>query len=110
MSALPDVTESTFPVLVLGSDKPVLVDFWAPWCGPCRMLSPIVEKVSNDMGDRVRFLKMNTDENPSTAGKYGISGIPALLLYKGGEVVDRIVGFVPEQQVRQFLDKHLAAA
>jgi thioredoxin 1 len=110
MSALPDVTDSTFPVLVLGSDKPVLVDFWAPWCGPCRMLSPIVEKVSNDMGDRVRFLKMNTDENPSTAGKYGISGIPALLLYKGGEVVDRIVGFVPEQQVRQFLDKHLAAA
>jgi thioredoxin 1 len=110
MSALPDVTESTFPVLVLGSDKPVLVDFWAPWCGPCRMLSPIVEKVSKDMGDRVRFLKMNTDENPSTAGKYGISGIPALLLYKGGEVVDRIVGFVPEQQVRQFLDKHLAAA
>jgi thioredoxin 1 len=110
MSALPDVTESTFPVLVLGSDKPVLVDFWAPWCGPCRMLSPIVEKVSKDMGDRVRFLKMNTDENPSTAGKYGISGIPALLLYKGGEVVDRLVGFVPEQQVRQFLDKHLAAA
>jgi thioredoxin 1 len=110
MSALPDVTESTFPVLVLGSDKPVLVDFWAPWCGPCRMLSPIVEKVSKDMGDRVRFLKMNTDENPSTAGQYGISGIPALLLYKGGEVVDRIVGFVPEQQVRQFLDKHLAAA
>jgi thioredoxin 1 len=110
MSALPDVTESTFPVLVLGSDKPVLVDFWAPWCGPSRMLSPIVEKVSKDMGDRVRFLKMNTDENPSTAGQYGISGIPALLLYKGGEVVDRIVGFVPEQQVRQFLDKHLAAA
>jgi thioredoxin 1 len=110
MSALPDVTESTFPVLVLGSDKPVLVDFWAPWCGPCRMLSPIVEKVSKDMGDRVRFLKMNTDENPSTAGQYGISGIPALLLYKGGEVVDRIVGFVPEQQVRQFLDKHLTAA
>ncbi|MBV8298385.1 MAG: thioredoxin [Candidatus Eremiobacteraeota bacterium] len=110
MSALPDVTESTFTSLVLGSDKPVLVDFWAPWCGPCRMLSPIVEKVSKDMGDRVVFLKMNTDENPSTAGKYGISGIPALLLYKGGEVVDRIVGFVPEQHVRQFLDKHLAAA
>jgi thioredoxin 1 len=110
MSALPDVTESTFENLVLGSDKPVLVDFWAPWCGPCRMLSPVVEKVSRDMGDRIRFLKMNTDENPSTAGKYGISGIPALLLYKGGEVVDRIVGFVPEQQVRQFLDKHQAAA
>ena len=110
MSALPDVTESTFTTLVLGSDKPVLVDFWAPWCGPCRMLSPVVEKVSKDMGDRVRFLKMNTDENPSTACKYGISGIPALLLYKGGEVVDRLVGFVPEQQVRQFLDKHLAAA
>ena len=110
MSALPDVTESTFPTLVLGSDKPVLVDFWAPWCGPCRMLSPIVEKVASQLGDRTRFLKMNTDENPSVAGKYGISGIPCLILFKGGEAVDRIVGFVPEQTIKQMLDKHLAAA
>ncbi len=110
MSALPDVTESTFPAQVLGSDKPVLVDFWAPWCGPCRMLSPVVEKVAGQLGDRVTFLKLNTDENPSVTGQYQIAGIPALILFKGGKPVDRIVGFVPEQTIRQMLDKHLAVA
>ena len=110
MSALPDVTQSTFPIIVLGSDKPVLVDFWAPWCGPCRMLSPVVEKVAGQLGDRVRFVKMNTDENPNIAGEYQISGIPALVLFKGGQAVDRIVGFVPESTIKSMLEKHLAAA
>ena len=110
MSALPDVTESTFPAQVLGSDKPVLVDFWAPWCGPCRMLSPVVEKIAGQLGDRVSFVKLNTDENPSISGTYGISGIPCLILFKGGQAVDRIVGFVPENTIKQMLDKHLAAA
>jgi thioredoxin 1 len=110
MSALADVTQSTFSTEVLGADKPVLVDFWAPWCGPCRMLSPVVEKVAGQLGDRVSFVKLNTDENPQIAGDYQVSGIPCLILFKGGKVVDRIVGFVPEQHIRQMLDKHLAAA
>lgn len=110
MSALPDVTQATFQSNVLGSPKPVLVDFWAPWCGPCRMLSPVVEKIAGQLGDRVSFVKLNTDENPSLAGQYGVSGIPCLILFKGGQAVDRIVGFVPEQQIRSMLDKHLAAA
>lgn len=110
MSALPDVTESNFPTTVLGADKPVLVDFWAPWCGPCKMLAPVVEKVAGQLTGRVEFVKLNTDENPSLAGQYGVSGIPCLILFKGGKVVDRIVGFVPEQQIRSMLDKHLAAA
>jgi thioredoxin 1 len=110
MSALADVTQSTFSTQVLGADKPVLVDFWAPWCGPCRMLSPVVEKVAGQLGDRVTFVKLNTDENPQIAGDYQVSGIPCLILFKGGKAVDRIVGFVPEQHIRQMLDKHLAAA
>ena len=110
MSALADVTQSTFSTEVLGADKPVLVDFWAPWCGPCRMLSPVVEKVAGQLGDRVSFVKLNTDENPQIAGDYQVSGIPCLILFKGGKAVDRIVGFVPEQHIRQMLDKHLAAA
>jgi thioredoxin len=110
MSALPDVTQSTFPTQVLASDKPVLVDFWAPWCGPCRMLSPVVEKVAGLLGDRVGFVKLNTDENPSIAGEYQVSGIPCLILFKGGVAVDRIVGFVPENTIKSMLDKHLAAA
>ncbi len=110
MSALPDVTQSTFPTQVLGSDKPVLVDFWAPWCGPCKMLSPVVEKVAGKYGDRVGFAKLNTDENPSLAGSLGISGIPTLILFKGGKAVDRIVGFVREGEITSMLDKHLAAA
>jgi thioredoxin 1 len=110
MSALPDVSQATFQNQVLGADKPVLVDFWAPWCGPCRMLAPVVEKLAGQLGDRVSFVKLNTDENPTIAGQYGVSGIPCLILFKGGQAVDRIVGFVPEQQIRSMLDKHLAAA
>ena len=110
MSALPDVSQSTFATEVLGSDKPVLVDFWAPWCGPCKMLSPVIEKVAGQLGDRMSFVKLNTDENPNIAGSYGVSGIPCLILFKGGQAVDRIVGFVPEKHITDMLSKHLGAA
>ncbi|HYZ16252.1 MAG TPA: thioredoxin [Candidatus Acidoferrum sp.] len=110
MSALPAVSQSTWATEVLQSDKPVLVDFWAPWCGPCKMLSPVIEKIAGQLGDRITFVKLNTDENPSLAGQYGVSGIPCLILYKNGQPVDRIVGFVPEAMIRSMLDKHLAAA
>jgi thioredoxin 1 len=108
MSALPDVSQSNFDSEVLGSDKPVLVDFWAPWCGPCRMLSPVVEKVATAQSDKAKFVKLNTDENPSIAGQYQVSGIPCLILFKGGQVVDRIVGYVPENVITTMLSKHVA--
>ncbi|MBV8150676.1 MAG: thioredoxin [Candidatus Eremiobacteraeota bacterium] len=109
MSALPEVSQTTFSNEVLQSDKPVLVDFWAPWCGPCRMLAPIVEKVA-EKNTGVKFVKLNTDENPTLAGQYHVSGIPCLILFKGGQVVDRIVGYVPEAAIASMLAKHAAAA
>lgn len=109
MSALPDVTQTNFESEVLKSSDPVLVDFWAPWCGPCRMLSPVVEKVAQKFAGKAKFVKMNTDENPSLAGHYGISGIPCLILFKGGQAVDRIVGYVPENTIATMVSKHIAA-
>lgn len=110
MSALPDVNGNSFAKDVLQSEKPVLIDFWAPWCGPCRMLAPVVEKVAGSMSDRITFMKLNTDENPSLAGEYQVSGIPCLILFKGGKPVDRIVGFVNESAITSMLQKHLTAA
>ncbi|HTX58375.1 MAG TPA: thioredoxin [Verrucomicrobiae bacterium] len=108
MSALADVNQNNFENEVLKSDQPVLVDFWAPWCGPCRMLSPVVEKIASANSGKVKFVKMNTDENPSIAGQYQVSGIPCLILFKGGEAVDRIVGYNPENVITSMLGKHVA--
>ena len=109
MSALPEVTQNTFQSDVLQSDKPVLVDFWAPWCGPCRMLAPIVEKLASRTSN-VKFVKLNTDENPNLAGQYHVSGIPCLILFKDGQEVDRIVGYVPENAIASMIAKHAVAA
>lgn len=107
MSAIPEVSQATFKEQVLNSTQPVLVDFWAPWCGPCKMLAPVVEKVAAAHAGKAKFVKLNTDDNPSLAGQYQVSGIPSLILFKNGQAVDRIVGYVSEQTIASMLSKHL---
>lgn len=99
-----DVTDSTFEQDVLKASNPVLVDFWAPWCGPCRMVAPIVEELADEYAGKVDFYKLNTDDNPNTSVTYGIRSIPTLLVFKDGEPVGQIVGFRPKSDLKQRLD------
>lgn len=107
MSNVKDITDSSFDAEVLRATGPVLVDFWAPWCGPCKMMAPVIDSVAGKYADRVKIVKLNTDENPKTAGQYQISGIPTMLLFKSATVLDRLVGYVPEGNLTKFLDKHV---
>jgi thioredoxin 1 len=90
------VTDQSFASDVLGSDSPVLVDFWAEWCGPCRMIAPALEEIAGELGDQVTIAKLNIDENPDTPGRYGVRGIPTMLLFKGGQPVAQKVGAAPQ--------------
>jgi thioredoxin 1 len=101
------VTDQSFGTEVLQSDKPVLVDYWAEWCGPCKMIAPILDEVSKDYDGRVQIAKMNVDENREIPGKYGIRGIPTLMLFKGGELAATKVGALNKSQLTAFLDGHL---
>lgn len=102
-------TDAGFDKDVLNSDVPVLVDFWAEWCGPCRMMSPTVDAIANDYEGRLRVGKLNVDENSKTAARYQVRGIPMLLLFKGGKVIDQRVGAMGKSEVQKMLDPHVAA-
>lgn len=101
------VTDSRFEPEVLDSELPVLVDFWAPWCGPCRMVAPIVDEIAEQYDGKLKVVKLNVDENSETASQYGIRSIPTLLVFKGGQKVDSVVGAVPKATLVTTLERHL---
>ena len=104
------VSDATFEQEVLKADKPVLVDFWATWCGPCRMIAPVLEKIAAEKGDQLKIAKLDVDANPVSAGRFGVRAIPTMIVFKDGKEAQRLVGYMPEDRLLQQLSQYLKAA
>ena len=104
------ITDDSFEADVLKSGRPVLVDFWAEWCGPCKQIGPALEEISSEMGDRVQIVKLNIDENPMTPGRYGVRGIPTLMVFKDGKVAATKVGAMPKSKIVEWLNEAVPAS
>ena len=102
-----EIEDSSFETEILQSDKPALVDFWAPWCGPCKAIGPLINDLADAFGDRVKFTKCNVDDNPVTPGKYGIKAIPTLIFFKDGQVIEQITGMVAKSKLEEAINKLL---
>ena len=109
MADVQAVTDDTFHAEVMQSDIPVLIDFWAPWCGPCRAVGPVVEQLADEYKGRLKIVKMNVDDNPKTPAQFGVRGIPNLIVFKGGDVQEQIVGAVPKAQLVKAIDRVVSA-
>ncbi len=107
MGQLNQISDTTFDTEIRG-ETPVLVDFWAEWCGPCRMVAPVLEQIAAEQTGKLKIVKLNVDDNPNTQMQYGVTGIPTMILFKDGEMVERIVGFMPKPQLMKRLEPHLA--
>lgn len=103
--AIKNVTDQTFNEDVASGT--VLVDFWAPWCGPCKMIGPVLEEIDQEIGDKLSIIKVNVDENPNTAGQFGVMSIPTLMVFKDGQMVDKLLGFQPKAQLMEWINPHL---
>jgi thioredoxin 1 len=109
MANIGDVNDAEFQTKVLDSDTPVLVDFWAEWCVPCHMVSPVVEEIGNEKGERLKVVKLNIDDNPQAARTYGVMSIPSLILFKSGKEVARVIGAKPKDAILRDVDPHIAS-
>jgi thioredoxin 1 len=109
MGTLNDVTDTSFQADVLEADTPILVDFWAPWCGPCRVVGPVLEEIAAEKGDALQVVKLNIDENPQTAAAFEVLSIPTMILFKGGQPVKRVVGAYPKRKLEAELEPALAS-
>jgi thioredoxin 1 len=107
MASAVNVSDATFTEEVINSDTPVLVDFWAAWCGPCRMVAPILDEIASEKGEKIKIAKVNIDENQAMAGQLGISSIPTMILYKDGQPVEKIVGAYPKPRILEKIEPHL---
>jgi thioredoxin 1 len=108
MAAIPEVSDNNFQAEVLESETPVLVDFWAPWCGPCRLVTPVLEQIADERGEELKIVKLNVDENQQVAGNFQVMQIPTLILFKGGEVAKKVIGAQPKRKLEAELEPVLA--
>lgn len=108
MAAIEEVTDSNFQAQVLESDTPVLVDFWAPWCGPCRIVAPVLEQIADERGEDLKIVKLNVDDNQQTAASFEVLSIPTLILFKGGQVAKKVIGAYPKRKLEAELEPALA--